>query len=112
MLSGLSNTINSENTVYASPKSSTVPQHCMKKPVRFINISQSILASDYLYADYYNHSTNKRKSRSAKFLIPMPSVQLILCVLVSHVRLFETTWTAAHQASLSIKLAQQEYWSG
>lgn len=48
MLSGLRNTINSENTVYASPKSSTLPQHCMKEPVRFINISQSILVSIYV----------------------------------------------------------------
>ena len=48
MLSSLSNTINSENTVSASLKSSTVPQHCMKEPVRFINISQSIHVSIYV----------------------------------------------------------------
>ena len=30
----------------------------------------------------------------------------------SHVRLFETPWTVAHQALLSIGLSRQEYWSG
>ena len=30
----------------------------------------------------------------------------------SHVRLFATLWTVAWQASLSIGLSRQEYWSG
>ena len=29
-----------------------------------------------------------------------------------HVRLFATPWTVARQASLSMGLSQQEYWSG
>ena len=33
------------------------------------------------------------------------------CVL-SHVQLFETLWTVAHQASLSMEVSKQEYWSG
>ena len=33
------------------------------------------------------------------------------CVL-SHVRLFATPWTVAHQASLSMGLSRQEYWRG
>ena len=32
--------------------------------------------------------------------------------LHNHVQLFVTTWTAAHQASLSMKLSRQEHWSG
>ena len=32
--------------------------------------------------------------------------------LLSHVRLFETPWTAAYQASLSMGFSRQEYWSG
>ena len=32
--------------------------------------------------------------------------------LLSHVRLFETPWTAAHQATLSMGFSRQEYWSG
>ena len=31
---------------------------------------------------------------------------------LSHVRLFVTPWTVAHQASLSMGLSRQEYWSG
>ena len=31
---------------------------------------------------------------------------------LSHVRLFATPWTAAHQAPLSMGLSRQEYWSG
>ena len=30
----------------------------------------------------------------------------------SHVQLFATPWTAAHQAPLSMKCSRQEYWSG
>ena len=31
---------------------------------------------------------------------------------LSHVRLFVTPWTVAHQAPLSIDFSRQEYWSG
>ena len=34
-----------------------------------------------------------------------------MCVL-SHVRLFVTPWTVAHQAPLSMGFPRQEYWSG
>ena len=30
----------------------------------------------------------------------------------SHIRLFATTWTVAHQAPLSMGFPRQEYWSG
>ena len=32
--------------------------------------------------------------------------------LLSHVRLFATPWTAAHQAPLSMEFSRQKYWSG
>ena len=32
--------------------------------------------------------------------------------LFSHVQLFETSWTVAHQAPLSMGLPRQEYWCG
>ena len=35
----------------------------------------------------------------------------IVC-LVSHVRLFVTLWTVAHQAPLVMGLSRQEHWSG
>ena len=31
---------------------------------------------------------------------------------VSHVQLFETPWTVAHQALPSLGFSRQEYWSG
>ena len=31
---------------------------------------------------------------------------------LSHVRLLETPWTAAHQGPLSMGFSRQEYWSG
>ena len=30
----------------------------------------------------------------------------------SHVQLFETPWTVAHQAHLSMEFSRQEYWNG
>ena len=32
--------------------------------------------------------------------------------MVSHVRLFVTPWTVAHQAPLSVGFSRQEYWIG
>ena len=32
--------------------------------------------------------------------------------ILSHARLFETPWTATHQAPLSMGFSRQEYWSG
>ena len=32
--------------------------------------------------------------------------------LLGYVQLFETPWTVAHQAPLSVKFSSQEYWSG
>ena len=31
---------------------------------------------------------------------------------LSHVQLFATSWTVAHQAPLSMGFSKQEYWSG
>ena len=35
-----------------------------------------------------------------------------VCQGLNHIRLFVTPWTVAHQASLSMKLSREEYWSG
>ena len=32
--------------------------------------------------------------------------------VLSHIRLFVTPWTVAHQAPLSTEFSRQEYWSG
>ena len=36
----------------------------------------------------------------------------VKCESLSHVRLFVTPWTVAHQAPLSTEFSRQEYWSG
>ena len=46
-----------------------------------------------------------------KVLNPMPDTQYVLSRF-SHVQLFATLWTVAHQASLSMGFSRQEYWSG
>ena len=42
----------------------------------------------------------------------MNLVYTSVCCVVSHVRLFATLWTVAHQAFLSMEFSWQEYWSG
>ena len=37
---------------------------------------------------------------------------LRVCESLSHVRLFATLWTVAHQAPLSMGFSRQEYWNG
>ena len=37
---------------------------------------------------------------------------MCVCESLSHVRLFATPWTVAHQAPLSMGFSRQEYWSG
>ena len=37
---------------------------------------------------------------------------VIVVQLLSHVQLFATPWTVAHQALLSMGFSRQEYWSG
>ena len=45
-------------------------------------------------------------------ILPMMPFYGDVCVLVSHVWLFATPWTIAHQAPLSVEFCRQEYWSG
>ena len=37
---------------------------------------------------------------------------LLLLSHFSHIRLYATQWTAAHQAPLSMGFSRQEHWSG
>ena len=50
-----------------------------------------------------------------EIIIPNPSSTMsedrCCCDVLSHVRLFATSWTAAGQASLSMRFSRQEYWS-
>ena len=45
-------------------------------------------------------------------IFPMMPFHGDVCVLISHVQLFVTPWTVAHQAPLSMEFSRQEYWSG
>ena len=45
------------------------------------------------------------------YSVPLTWVCVCICVL-SHVQLFETRWTVAHQAPLCMECSTQEYWSG
>ena len=41
-----------------------------------------------------------------------PSTSACVLSCFTHVRLFATLWTVAHQAPLSMGFSRQEYWSG
>ena len=45
-----------------------------------------------------------------EMLLLMHELLLVIVQLLSHVRLFATPWTVAHQASLSMGFSKQEYW--
>ena len=45
--------------------------------------------------------------------VGLNSLSFSVCVhAVTHVQLFMTPWTVAHQAPLSMEFSRQEYWSG
>ena len=50
------------------------------------------------------------------YTVARPFTHITLCKvkwkLLSHVRLFATPWTVAHQAPLSMGFSRQKYWSG
>ena len=60
-------------------------------------------------------STEYSCSRANKGHTWSQSIQKDECMhaqLLSHVQLFSTLWTTAHQAPLSMRFSRQEYWSG
>ena len=54
-------------------------------------------------------SPGKNTGVGCHFLLQCMKVKV---KLLSRVRLFETPWTAAYQAPLSMEFSRQEYWSG
>ena len=40
------------------------------------------------------------------------TVLCAVCSVLSHIQLFATSWTVAHQATLSMGLSRREYWNG
>ena len=59
---------------------------------------------------------SKRKLKNTQKQMTMKAQQsklcILLCQLLSHVQLFATPWTVAHQAPLSMESSKKEYWSG
>ena len=52
---------------------------------------------------------------SVLFVLIVYAVCVCVCVCVctlSHIRLFATPWTIAHQAPLSMGFSRKEYWRG
>ena len=71
------------NPIDGSPPGSSVPGICQARTLEWVAISFS---------------------NAWKWKVKVKSL--------SHVRLFETPWTAAYQAPLSMGFSRQEYWSG
>ena len=44
--------------------------------------------------------------------LSMVRVPTVCAQSLSHIQLFLTPWTVAHQAPLSMEFSRQEYWSG
>ena len=56
-------------------------------------------------------SSKKDKTLRKQMITFSPKVKVKVLV-ISHVQLFVTPWTVAHQAPLSMGFSRQEYWSG
>ena len=68
--------------------------------------------------NYYMASQNVQEILKLHFSV-LSQVCVCVCVcvcarahVVSHIQLFMTPWTVAHQAPLSMGFPRQEYWSG
>ena len=44
--------------------------------------------------------------------MPNSCFRVCVCQSLTHVRLFATPWTVAHQAPLSMEFSRQKYWNG
>ena len=66
-------------------------------------MSQLLLLRTPFHLDAYNIMIHQT-------WIPHP--MSLHCAALSHVQLFATPWTVAHQAPLSTGFSRQEYWSG
>ena len=74
---------------------------------------QKSAAAPLLQGIVASHADFSREIRNMDFHVKSPDF-LHMCMLngFSHIRLFVTLWTAAHQAPLSMGFSRQEYWSG
>ena len=61
---------------------------------------------------FTTHKKNKKKTKHLGSQTVEVSLDASVVQSLSHVRLFATPWTRAHQAPLSMGFSKQEYWSG
>ena len=54
---------------------------------------------------------SKMENHKSPFILADFCILPFVCML-SHIQLFSTLWTVAHQAPLSMEFSRQEYWSG
>ena len=85
--------------------------------VQLLKLSHRFLIrySLFLFCNSMQLCTGKASSYYWKMILHSePSVTLHVCMLshFSHVQLFVTPWTAAHQVSLSTGFSRREYWRG
>ena len=79
---------------------------------------RNYLYTTYILINYLSYLyTRQKKKKNTKHMIKLrilgnayPGLS-VWVLLLSHVRLFATPWTVACQASLSLELSRQEYWS-
>ena len=71
------------------------------------------LLSSWAVNPWINNKNNKLIAQNTQmFLLSPLCVCVCVCVWLSHVRIFATPWTVAHQAPLSMGFSRQEHWSG
>ena len=68
------------------------------------NVENSAVATGLEKVSFHSNPKERQRQRMLKVKVKVKSL--------SHVRLFATPWTAAHQAPPSMGLFRQEYWSG
>ena len=69
-----------------------------------------VLTSHILVQDFGRFSV--LQDTGPQSFIKVLNVQKVKVKSLSHVRLFVTPWTVAHQAPPSMGFSRQEYWSG
>ena len=76
--------------------------------------AKSLYNAAETYILYANYISIKKEETTSKLRSCLTFFFFNVCVLsrFSHVQLFLTLWTVAHQASLSLGFSRQEYWSG
>ena len=89
------------------------------------SIGSQRVRHDWVTNPFLSHETRRRCFKFLSFLLIYPTqsseskmnlfrIPVLVCRIsrFSHVRLFVTPWTAAHQSPLSMGFSRQEYWSG